>query len=66
MKNKISSEMNILDVIHKYPQTADVLLKMSMACGGCGLSHYETVEQGAIAHGILPSNLVKELNEAIV
>jgi hybrid cluster-associated redox disulfide protein len=61
----ITGEMKIMDVVHKYPQTADILLRMQMQCGACSAAHYETIEEGAIAHGLLPSEVLRQLNEVV-
>lgn len=43
---------------------ADVLGNFGMHCLGCALSHGETIEQAAIAHGYDPDEMLKALNEA--
>ena len=37
-----------------------------MACMGCPMAMQETIEQGALAHGIDPKKLVEELNNKII
>ncbi|MCI5790337.1 MAG: DUF1858 domain-containing protein [Clostridiales bacterium] len=43
---------------------AEVLGNFGMHCLGCALSHGETIEQAAIAHGYDPDEMLKALNEA--
>jgi len=62
---KITKEMNINDVIKKYPETLEVFVKYGFHCLGCAAATFETLEQGATAHGITPEELIEELNEAI-
>ena len=65
MKDKITKDMNFSEVLEKYPETAKVLLSKGMHCIGCMAAHFETIEQGANAHGIDADELVEEMNKAI-
>jgi len=47
------------------PDTIEVLLESGMHCIGCPMSQQETIEQGALAHGIEVEKLVKKLNKVI-
>ncbi len=62
---KITKQMKIDEVIKKYPQTAKVFEKYEFHCLGCAAASFESLEQGALAHGINVEKLVKDLNEAI-
>lgn len=64
-KQKITAKMSFSEVLRKYPETAEVFFKNGMACVGCPLAMQETIEQGALAHGIDVKKLVEELNEKI-
>ena len=39
-----------------------ILFEKGMHCIGCGMAGFETLEQGALVHGIDVDELVKELN----
>jgi len=55
-------------VIDKYPRSADVMLKHGLHCIGCGVSAWETIEQGALSHGMSKKEIDKMIdgiNEAI-
>ena len=54
-----------MELVQKYPEAAQVLFEKGMHCVGCGMAGYETVEQGAMVHGIDPDELVKEMNDRI-
>lgn len=43
---------------------AEVLYNYGMHCLGCALSHGETIEQAAMAHGVDPVEMLDALNEA--
>lgn len=63
---KISKEMKISDIVKKIPQSADVMAGFGLHCIGCAISAYESLEQGALAHGLDPEmieEMVKEINE---
>ncbi|MDW7673412.1 MAG: DUF1858 domain-containing protein [Bacillota bacterium] len=62
---KITKEMSIVDVVSKFPQTAEVFMSFGMACLGCAAARFENIAQGAGAHGIDVDALVEKLNEAV-
>ena len=66
MKNKIKKTMSLGEIVSKYPESADILIKYGLHCIGCFVATYETLEQGAMAHGIEGkklNNMLKELNK---
>ena len=62
---QITKDMPIGDVVQNYPQTVEVFLKHGLMCFGCAIARFENVEQGAMAHGIDPDTLIKDLNAAV-
>ncbi len=54
--------MTIGDVIKKYPNTAEIMLGYGLQCVGCSVNPYETIEQGALGHG-MTEDTVEELLE---
>ncbi len=65
MSEKISKEMKIEEIIKKYPKTIEVFLEYNFHCIGCAAASFESLEQGALAHGIDVQKLVNDLNKAI-
>jgi hybrid cluster-associated redox disulfide protein len=61
----ITREMPIGEIVQEYPQTIEVFLKHGLMCFGCAIARFENVEQGAMAHGINPDVLIKDLNAAV-
>ena len=61
----ITKDWSITDIVEKYPQTVQVLLKYGMHCFGCMAARFENIEQGAMAHGINVEQLMLDLNNAI-
>jgi len=62
---KITGEMTLGGVIKEWPETAEVFFQFGLHCIGCHISAYESVADGAKAHGVNPEELVKALNEKI-
>ena len=60
----ITKGMPIGEVVQKYPQTAEVMFRYGMHCIGCHVAAFETVEQGALAHGIDVDKFMEDLNKA--
>ena len=61
----ITKDMGILEIVDQYPQTVSVFQSYSMGCFGCMAARFETLADGAAAHGIDIDEMVEKLNEAI-
>ncbi len=48
----ITKEMSIGEIVEKYPNTVDIFKNFGMGCLGCAIAHFETLEEGVMAHGI--------------
>jgi hybrid cluster-associated redox disulfide protein len=62
---KVSRDMGIQDVVDKFPQLVPVFFKYGLGCLGCAAARFESIEQGAMAHGIDVDALMKDLNLAL-
>ncbi len=62
---KITKEMTFGEVLKKYPETAKTFFQYGMHCFGCHLAVEETIEQGALVHGVEVDKLVEDLNKTI-
>jgi hybrid cluster-associated redox disulfide protein len=62
---KITGDMSIMEVVEQWPQTAQVLMRHGMGCLGCAAARFESIGQGAAAHGIDIGPLITALNECI-
>jgi hybrid cluster-associated redox disulfide protein len=60
----ITKEMPIGDVVKSYPETVPVFMQHGLHCIGCAVAAFESIEEGATAHGIDVDALMKDLNEA--
>jgi len=62
---KITKNMTFAEIMARYPETMPVFLEHGMSCFGCPMAMNETIEQGAIAHGVKVDELVARLNSAV-
>jgi hybrid cluster-associated redox disulfide protein len=62
---KITKNMFLYDVVKNNPETVPVFMDFGVHCFGCSIAKFETVEVGAVAHGIDPEKLVEALNDAV-
>ncbi|MDZ4226627.1 MAG: DUF438 domain-containing protein, partial [Candidatus Pacearchaeota archaeon] len=66
MKQKISKDMTLGEIAENYPEAIDVLSRYGLHCIGCHVASWETLEEGAAAHGITGkefSELLKQLEK---
>lgn len=61
----ITKDMGIMEIVENYPQVVKVFGAFGMGCIGCMAARFETLEQGAAAHGIDIDKMVDALNAAI-
>jgi len=62
---KISKDMTFNEVLRKYPDSVKVLKKYGLNCFGCLGAEAESLEYGAVAHGIDVDVLLKDLNKVL-
>lgn len=59
---KITKDMTFYELMRLSPSFGEMLANRGLFCGGCPMAQLETIEQGALAHGIDPDKLIEELN----
>ena len=62
---KINKDMTFNEVLRAFPDTIKVLRKYNMQCFGCLGAEAESIEYGAVAHGVDLDTLLKELNQVL-
>lgn len=62
---KITENMNIKEVIEKYPETTSVFAKYNMGCIGCIAASFEKIKDIAGVHGVDVKSFVEDLNAAV-
>lgn len=64
----ITKDMNLGEVVFKYPEAAEVLTDYGLSCVGCFASSFDTIEQGAKIHQLSEEELqdmIDRINEVI-
>jgi hybrid cluster-associated redox disulfide protein len=59
---------NLGEVANKYPDAAKIMLEYGLHCVGCFANQFDTVEQGALIHGLSAEELdemIFRVNESI-
>ncbi len=64
MKEEVTKEMTIAEVIEKYPKAASIFMIYGLHCAGCPAAQSETLEQLALANQMDLKKLLKDLNKA--
>ncbi len=65
---EIKKTSKIEEVFNKHPEVAEVMNKHGLHCIGCMMSRFETLEEGAKAHGANDEDIdcmIKEMNEVV-
>src|ERR1700686_5710281 len=61
---EIAPKTNISALVAELPIAEAVLGEFGLHCAGCGVNKYETIEQGAKAHGLRVEPIVAALVQA--
>ncbi len=61
----ITKDIGIMELVQKYPQAVAVLQQFGMGCIGCAAAHFESVGEGAAAHGIDVDAMMEAINKAV-
>ncbi|AMV72289.1 DUF1858 domain-containing protein [Desulfuromonas carbonis] len=62
MADQITKDMTFHQVLKMSPEVAKVLGKYHLGCVGCMGAMNETLEQGAMAHGLDVQDILRDLN----
>ncbi len=65
MAEKVTKEMNILEIAQKYPESIEIFHKYGLGCLGCAAARFENLEAGAKVHGYDPDAMVADINAVI-
>ena len=61
----ITKDTGIIEAVQNHPEILQVFAEYGLGCVGCMAARFETLEQGAAAHGIDIDALVADWNKAI-
>ena len=60
---KITKDMTFAELMELDSEAGVKLAERGLFCGGCPMAQFETIENGAAAHGVDVVELLRELNE---
>lgn len=61
----ITKDTGIIEAVQRYPQILEIFQDYGLGCVGCMAAHFETIGEGAGAHGIDVDALVADINDCI-
>jgi|APSaa5957512576_1039674.scaffolds.fasta_scaffold56775_2 hybrid cluster-associated redox disulfide protein len=61
----ITKDIGFSELLEKHPEAVEVLMNSGMHCIGCPAAMFETLEQGAMMHGVDVKKLVEEINNKL-
>ena len=65
MAEKVTKEMNILEIAQKHPESIEVFHRYGLGCLGCAAARFENLEAGAKVHGFNADDMVADINALI-
>lgn len=60
---RFKKDMSIIEAVNLDLRAREVFARYGMGCLGCLAATVESIEEGALAHGIDPDKLINELNK---
>ena len=61
----VTKQTTINDIISAYPEAMRFFNGLQMSCGSCFAVKFDTLENGALMHGMDVDVLIKQLNQFI-
>ncbi|MFQ5445222.1 MAG: DUF1858 domain-containing protein [Nitrospinales bacterium] len=61
----IQKDTRINEILHTCPESKKFFDALQMSCGSCFAVNFDTLENGALMHGMDVNKLIKDLNEFI-
>ena len=61
----VTKDMNIMEVVEKYPIAVEVFQRHGLGCVGCMIASGETLAEGIEAHGLDTKAILAEINALI-
>ena len=59
----VTKEMSIIEIIEKKPDAIEVLFEFGLGCISCAFSQVESLELGALSHGMDEETIDKIIEE---
>lgn len=58
----ITKDMTIQEIVARYPHCVPIFERYGLGCCGCLAAEFESLESGAIVHGVNLNDLLRDLN----
>ena len=65
MAEKVTKDINILEIAQKHPESIEIFHKYGLGCLGCAAARFENLEAGAKVHGYNADDMVADINALI-
>lgn len=62
---KITKDTGIIDAVQEHPEIIEVFQEYGLGCIGCMATNFETIGEGAGAHGLDVDALIEDINKKI-
>ena len=60
-----TKDSSIKEIVTEFPESVEIFAQFGLGCIGCAMAAFETLEQGAVAHGIDVDNILDALNAKV-
>jgi hybrid cluster-associated redox disulfide protein len=57
----ITPKSSVASIMDQWPETVPIFLRYNMACVGCGMAKFESLEDAAWIYGIAPEEILREV-----
>jgi hybrid cluster-associated redox disulfide protein len=64
-ESPLSSDLIVADVLRRWPATIRVFARRRMACVGCAMAPFMTLEEAARSHGMEPATFLADLRRSV-
>lgn len=62
---KVTADSGIIETVQAHPEIINIFMQYGLGCIGCMAANFETIGQGAAAHGIDVEALIADINDCI-
>ena len=62
---KVTADSSIIGTVQMHPEIVNIFMQYGLGCIGCMAANFETIGQGAAAHGIVVDALIADINDCI-
>ena len=60
---KVTADSPIILTVQQHPEIIEIFMQYGLGCVGCMAANFETIGQGATAHGLDVDALIADIND---